>query len=1369
MSNLDSLLTEARARAKGLLAAPSPVIRPDTFAEQIDDARAAIRRRLDLSTTVIPSGNPEDSREWSVKRVIDGDTIDVDGIGPVRLTGFNAPETVKPNSPVEPRGPESSQLATFMLSGKKVRITPQAGDERDIYGRLLATVTLPDGRVANTELSTALGRYTSTPSAGPIRGARAARSAIGSALNAGIMRGLIYPISGLVPDLYENLTQEMQGAQQAIHTFMQQPQVFEAMGSPSQTAQDMLAGTPAIVGGFIGGLAPGMGLYKAATTTFRVAKGLTVAERTVRQLAAASSTGIGFVAAAKMEDGESRFAVAARSALLAGAGEALFLPLMRSAWRAELGESVSKKAIDQLSLKTGMSTSEAERKLTATRTGAIINDFETAKEVIDLAKDVPEMRGSPVHVQAARALEMLDRVLPEGNVSIDPAVETNLAFTLNVNGQMVPVRFPKGMEQGAITNQITELRNYIVQQGATGRTVRIQEPVASNVRYWELFKNRFIGREIKKTPPGKPLGTAPPGSVAETGKIPDVGATVNVVQNDGQRVRATVLPSDGAPSLRDIVSTDVPIREGQRPTSTVRPETLQRLSDASLSDAEIKQTSERDLHVAATLATPGKPIRQSRIARRLRASVESGDPVFTSPSDASAMVHFTPAEAGRNGVDFETYVTALTDHVMAGESLTEAQSIRFPYLRRLQERVASMAPDGQDVVPDLTSGRTTPVEGEVFHDEGGLTAETKIRLAKEARAKKRLMHEGEVTNITSRLATETDPAVRATLEKSLRNAQADLQSVAEPVETPAPTGKVKKTPQDHIWVSGPSGKPELLHVSQVFVDVPMKAGEKLERKTLVAHPDGGDRHGMVDLDSGEVHLEPVGANTDPAAASYFRSDLFTSVDPTKEWGRQIPFFVHADGSATMSVTPVSEYFTPKQASFGHVADFGPVDRIQAARDKQSYGVRRTGEEILGLTSPEPPSFGRFPSSYTPRAIRGTIEGDVRRRPDVRIPSADRATTDSLGPGTGWTEADFLSEEEGPTMRIRARGRNTRGLPVEPSDLRGMRIERGKPLKRLPQEAPAEYGLTADMLSGENPHPEWATVRKTARALQKAGYDPGTPLRIRIAREVHKGSQDIPSSLTIGDAAALELPMPNSDRLYEEAAARGLTVMPRGAGSELIMPDGTKRIFKDDLEALEAVGRIPISKVDRSIDQPLAALWNMGVENGLDPEIDAARFIPASLQEMTLGQIIKGGKPLTEVRTSDISAFNSAFEVLTQNLPKNRRLVVQTLEETSQSTRLAIFDPTLVQARATALGESLNRLGISPNVDPRLMVQDLDRLPHGLHIMKADDPESSIMYSWFRQHSMKGNWEEGNVAVDATGPHRRYTDEQKSKFSFRVCP
>ena len=84
---------------------------------------------------------------YDVERCVDGDTLVLADVSKtrVRLIGADTPETVKPNTPVQPFGPEASRFTKDAIAqnGHKVRITFD-GTQIDKYGRTLAMVWLGD-------------------------------------------------------------------------------------------------------------------------------------------------------------------------------------------------------------------------------------------------------------------------------------------------------------------------------------------------------------------------------------------------------------------------------------------------------------------------------------------------------------------------------------------------------------------------------------------------------------------------------------------------------------------------------------------------------------------------------------------------------------------------------------------------------------------------------------------------------------------------------------------------------------------------------------------------------------------------------------------------------------------------------------------------------------------------------------------------------------------------------------------------------------------------------------------------------------------------------------------------------------------------
>jgi micrococcal nuclease len=84
-----------------------------------------------------------------VTRVVDGDTIIVDGDKRVRLIGINTPESVHPDKAKNTEfGKMASAYTKSKLEGKMVRLEKDVS-ETDRYGRLLRYVYLPDGTFFN--------------------------------------------------------------------------------------------------------------------------------------------------------------------------------------------------------------------------------------------------------------------------------------------------------------------------------------------------------------------------------------------------------------------------------------------------------------------------------------------------------------------------------------------------------------------------------------------------------------------------------------------------------------------------------------------------------------------------------------------------------------------------------------------------------------------------------------------------------------------------------------------------------------------------------------------------------------------------------------------------------------------------------------------------------------------------------------------------------------------------------------------------------------------------------------------------------------------------------------------------------------------
>jgi len=87
---------------------------------------------------------------YRVERVVDGDTLVLANGGRVRLIGADTPETVRPNHPVEPWGPEATEFTERFVARGEVRLQFD-GRRQDKYDRFLAHVWV-DGRMLEEEL-----------------------------------------------------------------------------------------------------------------------------------------------------------------------------------------------------------------------------------------------------------------------------------------------------------------------------------------------------------------------------------------------------------------------------------------------------------------------------------------------------------------------------------------------------------------------------------------------------------------------------------------------------------------------------------------------------------------------------------------------------------------------------------------------------------------------------------------------------------------------------------------------------------------------------------------------------------------------------------------------------------------------------------------------------------------------------------------------------------------------------------------------------------------------------------------------------------------------------------------------------------------
>jgi len=101
----------------------------------------------------MPLSPPRVTRSESVlvRAVVDGDTIDVAGVGRVRLLGIDAPELGRGFDTSAPFGREARDRLTALVLHRWVRLE-QEGAPLDVYNRHLAYVITEDGVGVNAAL-----------------------------------------------------------------------------------------------------------------------------------------------------------------------------------------------------------------------------------------------------------------------------------------------------------------------------------------------------------------------------------------------------------------------------------------------------------------------------------------------------------------------------------------------------------------------------------------------------------------------------------------------------------------------------------------------------------------------------------------------------------------------------------------------------------------------------------------------------------------------------------------------------------------------------------------------------------------------------------------------------------------------------------------------------------------------------------------------------------------------------------------------------------------------------------------------------------------------------------------------------------------
>ena len=100
---------------------------------------AALWRRVGLQNRAESPFSYNSKGPYRVQRVVDGDTLLLEGGTRVRLLGVNTPETKHPGKPVDPLGLKAAEFTRRHVEGRRITLRFDR-ERRDKYRRVLAYV-----------------------------------------------------------------------------------------------------------------------------------------------------------------------------------------------------------------------------------------------------------------------------------------------------------------------------------------------------------------------------------------------------------------------------------------------------------------------------------------------------------------------------------------------------------------------------------------------------------------------------------------------------------------------------------------------------------------------------------------------------------------------------------------------------------------------------------------------------------------------------------------------------------------------------------------------------------------------------------------------------------------------------------------------------------------------------------------------------------------------------------------------------------------------------------------------------------------------------------------------------------------------------
>jgi hypothetical protein len=581
----------------------------------------------------------------------------------------------------------------------------------------------------------------------------------------------------------------------------------------------------------------------------------------------------------------------------------------------------------------------------------------------------------------------------------------------------------------------------------------------------------------------------------------------------------------------------------------------------------------------------------------------------------------------------------------------------------------------------------------------------------------------------------------------------EVVTEAIPASTqPSAPPRQPKSQTGTVWVKGANGKVRPVDLRDITVAVPLPR----RQLTLNNHEAGVESRFLVHVGEKRTEFESIAAPLD-GDANFFRSEFFDEIDPTGDYHESVRA-AYKDGKLTLSAPMVYEEHVPTMtgpAFGGSVPDEGVNVSVRPRGTSTSTsvgGIPQPGDiehTLLGRVAPEfesryVPGKGMVENRYKP--LRDYLPGETRGHVPAGYDKFAKGEPVRLRRQTvlGETESVVDDVDEGFDTRVDA------GDDVDPLDMPGV----------LEDRRVVEAGGYLNREMGPN-NPAFVTLQKAAKILKDQGLDGGTPVSLHASNTRYSTIPDA-APWTIDDIVDTELPLPTWRHMQAQADVRGLKVRPNGKGAVVSTMDGQEYKFVNQMEAYEAIARIPVNKVGPKLEADVEKALGFGSERMYDADVDVDTFRPRRVQTLAMQELVQGARPAITVQTRNPEAVRAAIKAVEKSagLRPGTYQVYKTFSGTDKRIGVVIYDPNKVRQAVAPVAKFLDRqLGIrvTPDTAPEWIVAQLAKKPQGLGIISGRDPHSAAVYTWMRTKGLKEEWRTGKLQTDALGPYRTYPD------------